>query len=226
VNHSNIEYVVARRQRTTVEIAVHPDGSVEVAAPLDLAEERIAQFIEKHSDWIRRKQTFFHDFDPRPSPRRYVAGETQLYLGRNYRLRLHKGVAEVSLSNGYLVVTSAEATPTEIARIVEAWRRRQARFLFSEILDQVWNAMPLGSRPRPRLCIKALRRRWGSLSENGMLTLNLSLIQAPRACIEYVVVHELCHIDHPGHGQDFYAALKDMLPDWKERKHRLERLLG
>lgn len=222
---AGIEYRISRRRRKTVEIAVFPDGRVEVSAPLDLAEERIAQLVERRSDWIKRKREFFGAFGPRRAPRSYVPGETQLFLGRQYRLKVREGKAEVSLSGEFIVVTSPERSPEAVARLIDAWSRKQARQVFSAILERAWESFEYSETERPRLCVKAMARRWGSLSEAGALTLNLALVQAPKACIEYVIFHELCHTRHPGHGPDFYAALEKAMPDWETRKRRLEKAL-
>jgi predicted metal-dependent hydrolase len=225
VKTAGIEYRISRRRRKTVEIAVLPDGRVEVAAPLDLPEERIERLVERRSGWIKRKRDFFVSFGPRRAPRSYVPGETQLFLGKQYRLKLQEGAAEVSLSGEFIVVASPDGSPEAIARLIEAWSRRQARLVFSALLEHAWKSFEFSETERPRLCVKSMARRWGSLSGGGALTLNLALVQAPKTCIEYVIFHELCHTRHPGHGPEFYAELKKAMPDWETRKKRLEKAL-
>jgi predicted metal-dependent hydrolase len=221
-----VEYSLARRKRKTVSIAVLPDGRVEVAAPLELSVDRIDGLVEKRSAWIRSKQAFFREFEPRRTSRRYIAGETHLLLGKGYRLQLTEGKAEVAIRGDHIVVSAQGASPSEVASRLDAWYRRQASRRFEEILDSAWRSFGYPDAGRPRICVRRLVRRWGSLSEKGTLTLNLSLIQAPKACIEYVIVHELCHIEHPGHGTAFTASLKKAMPDWEKRKTRLERFLS
>jgi predicted metal-dependent hydrolase len=75
-----------------------------------------------------------------------------------------------------------------------------------------------------RLQIRDMKTRWGSLSKGGILTLNIKLIAAPKECIEYVVVHELCHLKYPNHDKKFYRLLETRLPDWEKRKQKLENL--
>jgi hypothetical protein len=77
----------------------------------------------------------------------------------------------------------------------------------------------------PRLAIRKMERRWGSLSSKGLLSLNFSIIKAPEPCIEYVICHELCHAEFPNHNSEFYARLTRQMPDWESRKFRLEMLL-
>jgi hypothetical protein len=78
---------------------------------------------------------------------------------------------------------------------------------------------------RPRLIVRAMQSRWGSLSQGGTMTLNANLVRAPRACIEYVVVHELCHLKHRDHAASFFRLLGRVMPDWEKRKQRLETAL-
>jgi predicted metal-dependent hydrolase len=97
-----------------------------------------------------------------------------------------------------------------------------ARRLFERLIDQ-WHSHPRFQRyPRPPLKIRAMRSRWGSLSPRTGMCLNLLLIHAPLAAIEYVVVHELCHLRYRGHGKGFYGVLESVLPDWRARKKCLE----
>jgi predicted metal-dependent hydrolase len=222
----DIDFLLVRQDRKTLEIAVDPDGRVTVKAPLDTSSDSIERVVKKRRAWIRRQIDYFSDFEPKLQPRHFVAGEAQLFLGKRYRLRIVSGAPTVAIDGGYLVVASHEKSPARIARAIDVWQRKQARFVFAALLEKRWLALGFSEEKRPRLCIKAMTRRWGSLSAKGALTLNLALIQAPRSCIEYVICHELCHIEYASHGTGFYARLEGMLPDWKERKARLERMLS
>ena len=112
--------------------------------------------------------------------------------------------------------------PTAVRRALDTWYRARAATEFTALLDH-WHAHPRFARyPRPALNIRAMRTRWGSLGTRRGMTLNLALIQAPHACIEYVVVHELCHLRFHGHGRGFYGLLETVMPDWRARKTLLE----
>ena len=84
------------------------------------------------------------------------------------------------------------------------------------------NDFKLPGSTLPRLAIRRMKTRWGSMSPNGTLTLNSDLVRAPRECIEYVVTHELCHLKHRHHDAAFYGLLEQHMPDWEKRKHKLE----
>jgi predicted metal-dependent hydrolase len=79
---------------------------------------------------------------------------------------------------------------------------------------------------RPPLMVRRMEQRWGSCTPSGRALLNPHLILASTACIDYVVVHELCHLQHPHHGRDFYELLGRMMPNWKDRKAKLDQTQG
>ncbi|MDE2953075.1 MAG: M48 family metallopeptidase, partial [Gemmatimonadota bacterium] len=109
---------------------------------------------------------------------------------------------------------------------LEEWYRSKANIYFSRVFEECWHPFHKKRIDKPTLKIRNMKTRWGSLSRKGNLTLNLGLIKAPRECIEYVVIHELCHLFHPNHGAEFYNLLELMLPDWIKRKHKLEMALS
>lgn len=123
-----IDFFIVRRDRTTLEIAVEPDASVVVAAPQDAQLAAIEEKVRKRAAWIRRQQRYFIQFLPRTPDRQYVAGETHLYLGRQYRLKIVPHVqATVKLVRGFIVVQTHRPERTEFIReLVEGWYRQRA----------------------------------------------------------------------------------------------------
>ncbi len=221
-----IEFAVVRRERTTLEIGVEPDATVVVAAPRNASREAIAKKVRKRAAWVRRQQRFFSQYLPRTPKRRFVAGETHLYLGRQYRLKVvPHAEAAVKLTRGFIVVQSREPDRTEITReLVEGWYRDRARAEFVERLEVNLARFPEPEFFRPQgLIVQQLRQRWGSMSPTLRLLLNRRLIEAPVDAIDYVITHELCHIAEPHHGPAFFDLLARVLPDWPKRKNRLER---
>ncbi len=224
-----IEFALVRRERATLEIAVEPDASVVVAAPLDAPLSAIEEKVRKRAAWIRRQQQYFIQFLPRTPDRQYVAGETHLYLGRQYRLKVVPHVqATVKLVRGFILVQTHRPERSEVTReLVEAWYRERAHTKFAERLEANLLRFPVPDEFRPKgLIIRHLRQRWGSMSMASRLLLNLRLIQAPLDAIDYVITHELCHVAVPHHGPDFFEMLDRVLPDWRKRKHRLEQFMA
>lgn len=220
-----IDFTILRRDRRTLEIAVEPDASVVVTAPFDAPMAAIEEKVRKRAAWIRRQQRYFIQFLPRTPERRYVAGETHLYLGRQYRLKVVPHVqAGVKLVRGFILVQTHRPGRTEVTReFVEAWYRERAHAKFAERLEVNLHRFPTPDDFRPKgLIVRQLRQRWGSMSPTCRLLLNRRLIEAPLDAIDYVITHELCHMAVPHHGPEFYDLLDRVLPDWQRRKQRLE----
>ena len=220
-----IDFTVVRRHRKTLEIAVEPDTSVTVTAPLDASAEEIAEKVRKRAGWVRQQQRFFSQFLPRTPERRYLAGETHLYLGRQYRLKVvRSGRPGVRTVRGFIIVQTREPERPEVTRrIVEGWYHKQARVKFADRLEASLGRFPEPEAFRPRgVIVRRMKKRWGSLSPSRRLLLNRRLIGAPVDTIDYVITHELCHMAEPHHGAAFYRLLDRVMPDWEGRKGRLE----
>ena len=222
--HAYLVFELLRVPRKTLEIAVHPAGRVVVKAPVDVKIEDIEARVIRRARWIQKQQAYFQQFRPRTPPRQYIGGETHRYLGRQYRLKLvHGGRASVKLSRGYFWITCQDPrNREEVRRLLWQWLTTRAREKFAESFERCWPHFSRQGLPRPGLKIRRMKTRWGSLSESGALTLNVSLIQTSRECIDYVITHELCHLKHPDHSPSFYRLLEKVMPDWEKRKHKLE----
>ena len=224
-----ISFSVVRRERRTLEIAVEPDATVVVAAPVDAEVEAIDSKVRKRAAWIRRQQRYFMQFLPRTPERRYLAGETHLYLGRQHRLKIEQGEPEgVKITRGFITVTMrCPPQPGSVEALVEGWYRERAHLKFAERLEinLARFADPDAHRPTG-LIVRKIKQRWGSMSAAGRLLLNPRLMEAPTNAIDYVITHELCHVAEPNHGPRFFALLTQVMPDWPRRKQRLERIMA
>jgi len=219
-----ISYRVLHGARKTLGIEVYPDGSVMVKAPVGADSGEIHNRVFKRARWILRQQGYFSQFEPRTPARQFVGGETHLYLGRQYRLKISAGEREtVKLSRGhFLLEVKAPVDSDRVRLLMERWYAEKAAIRFSESFDRCWPGFVSYGSVKPRLQIRRMKKRWGSLSRSGLLTLNTNLIRAPQECIDYVITHELCHTLHHDHGAAFYELLGEVMPDWERRKHKLE----
>jgi predicted metal-dependent hydrolase len=220
-----IYFELKRRDRKTISITVRPDLSVVVAAPLESAIETVKERVAKRSGWIAKQQLWFAGFMPRTPERRYLGGETHLYLGKPYRLRIIEGeIRSVSLNHGFLeVAAKGKPSPKLIKGQLDAWYRERANKLFLSMTER--QAHERGISNTPKVFVKKMKTHWGSMSNSGNMTLNPNLIMAPKACIDYVICHELCHIRHPNHDKGFFELLSSLMPDWEKRKQVLEQAL-
>lgn len=220
-----IAYTATFSKRATLAISVLPDCSVELAAPMGTEQGELERRLRRRARWVCRQLDHFEQFRPHTPPRRYVGGETHLYLGRQYRLKLVTAdIERVRLASGYFVIELPDRhDTTRVRELLADWYREKAETRLRERFEQAWPQFERMGCKRPRLRIAPMQRRWGSHSATGTITLNPDLIRAPTACIDYVVIHELCHLVEPSHGVKFSKLLGTLLPDWEERKKRLEK---
>lgn len=222
------DYTAQYSDRTTMAITVFPDGGIRVIAPRATPQEEVEKRLRRRARWLIRQLLHFQQFRPRAPERRYVGGETHLYLGRQYRLKLRKGAdEEVKLKSAFLYVTAPDhRRPQTVKRLVQGWYRDKGRARITERFATISaRFVKMGCRP-PEPILRTMPRRWGSWSRSGRITINPDLIRAPTRCIDYVITHELVHLIHPHHGAAFYELLESLMPDWQRRKERLERILS
>jgi predicted metal-dependent hydrolase len=220
----SISYRVVPVDRKTLEIAVHPDKAVVIKAPLGTDFSEIHKRVLRRAGWIKRQLDYFRQFDPRMPPRHYVGGETHLYLGKRYRLKIAAAERdEVKLVSGYFLIgLESWRTVDRVKMLLDRWYAEKAAINFNERFERNWRHFDRVSANKPALRVRRMHKRWGSLSKNGLLTLNTDLVRAPKQCIDYVIVHELCHLKYHDHSSAFYHLLNRAMPDWEKRKAKLE----
>ena len=223
----SIPFAVEFRSHQRLSIHVYPDGRVEVIAPKGRKIEEIFQRVKKRAPWIAKQRAHFETFRPLPQKKRFVSGETHLYLGRQYRLKVRAEENEsVKLKGQFLMVSVAEQTNIQrVESLLDNWYRTHAEKIFQARLDWCLNnalSLQLGS---PRYSIRRMTRRWGSCTKAGNILLNLELVKTPLQCIEYVIMHELCHLLIHNHTPAYYRLLTRCMPDWSQRKARLDTII-
>lgn len=212
-----------RSQRRTLAISVLPDGGLELVAPEGASLAAIAARVQKRLSWIHRQRCQFKEWNASRPPLRYTSGATHRYLGRQYRLKVLRGErSEVALRGGYLHVVSSKPGEEGVRQALDEWYRRQARHQFERRLAAWEPWCRRHQLPQPKMRLRSMSKRWGSAARNGVIYLNPELVRAPSACIDYVIVHEICHLKHHHHGKAFYSELRSLCPDWAARKKRLE----
>jgi predicted metal-dependent hydrolase len=219
-----VQFNVLYSARKTLGIEVCPDSNVVVKAPLGTDPAEVQKRVFKRVRWILRQQHYFHQFDPRTPVRQFVGGETHLYLGRQFRLAISTGNKDsVKLTRGYFTVeVRSDVSSEKVKSLLNGWYAEKAAVKFEESFSHCWPYFDKPDLLKPRLKIRRMQKRWGSLSRGGTLTLNTDLVRAPKECIDYVITHELCHLQCNDHSSEFYRLLEKVMPDWEKRKHKLE----
>lgn len=233
-----IAYEVVRKVATAktkvgkVLIKVHPDQRVVATAPEDTNGDAIEQAVLKRAAWIWESIQAFASQQDTVLSKHYVSGETEFYLGRRYLLKIlteENKVARVKMSRGKLNVTlhathahlPQEQRAVHVRQLVNTWYQRRAKVIFHQRL----NAMLIKAtwvEGLPSFRVTPMKKQWGSCSAQGRLMLNPHLVKASKECIDYVILHELCHIAEHNHGEKFWRLLTQVMPNWKEVKARLD----
>lgn len=213
------------QERKSLGITVHPDRNVTVKAPMDSAIEKVIEKVRKRAPWILKQQSYFLSFEPLTPPRKYISGESHLYLGRQYRLKIYDAPEdEVKMKRGFLEVYTKDKSKAK--KLVQDWYKNRAEMKFPEIAEK-WIVRFKKYNVEPSsFVIKWMDKRWGSCTPKGKIILNVELMKAPKGCIEYVVVHELCHLIHHDHSAAFLELQTKEMRDWGKWKERLERVLA
>jgi predicted metal-dependent hydrolase len=203
---------------------VTPDSAVLVKAPEGTPISRIEEKLEKRARWILKQQTYFLRFHPRTPERLYRGGESHLYLGRQYRLRVTIAKKnEVRFTGREIMIFHKPGGTAKSVLMI--WYRHRAKAKFAEIAEPwIQRFEKYGVQP-DSLLIQKMPTRWGSCTANGKIILNPELIKAPKACIEYVIIHELCHLIHRHHTKAFFQFQSRLMPDWEKWKNKLETIL-
>ena len=219
-----IEYTLTYSPRSSLSISVLPDGGVSVVAPEQADPAEVDERVKRRARWILRQQRRYAEFRPRTPPRQFVGGETHRYLGRQYRLKIVPAEKDrVLIRSGRLVVETRFTDDREWTRVLlRRWMRQRGREILQERYEAASPTMvALGIKPPP-LMICPMKKRWGSHTPSGRVLLNDALVAARRDCIDYVIVHELCHVVEPNHSPRFFRLLRRFMPDWERRKALLE----
>lgn len=228
---TSINYtIIHRKRRRNLAIEVHPDMSVTVLSTPKASRDRIRKLVEKKAPWIMKKIVWFGQIRQYTSPKEYVTGETVLYMGRQYRLkvqntvdkpqvRLHEGYLEVALPNPPLHQTGEEFQQSVRIAMLD-WYRNHA---IQKIDEYVGRYATILGIPKPPFKVKQMTKRWGSCSQKNRLNFNVNIVLAPSSQIEYVVAHELCHFQHKNHSSRFWAHLRRVMPDYNLRREMLRK---
>ena len=216
-------YELYYTDRKTLGIKVYPDTSVKVFAPIDTDLPIIEQLLKAKRRWIEKQQRSFQSYLPATPARQYIGGESFLYLGKQYILKIEPSTAEeVKLYQGRLVVKTVNPEATHIKKLLQQWYIARATILFNKLFEEQFCLFKRFGLEKPILQIKKMEKRWGSCTPQQKIILNSELIKAPVVCINYVILHELCHLVHHNHSKSFYRLLENFMPDWQKYKELLE----
>jgi predicted metal-dependent hydrolase len=215
-------------RRKTVAISVGYDG-IRVLAPADLDDSRIVGIVRQKGPWVLRKQAGYRELGGAPLVREFVSGETYLYLGRQYRLRIlptPETVVSRITARGLALMApvpaelDASLRKVAIRSALRHWYRDRAKAHLPTRVAAMANLLGI---PTPSVRIVDQSKRWGSCDAKGHIRLNWRLIMAPTSLIDYVIAHEVCHVLEHNHSRRFWRSLETIMPDYESRVKKLDR---
>ena len=223
-----ITYQLERKAVKNLNLRVRKDGCVYVSAHADVPLEEIDEFVADKSEYVLTAVDRIREISRyKAQPKRYTSGESFSILGRSLRLQVLQEHKERVYSDGvYIYISVRDCDHFEQKqKLMLRYLDEQCREVFSEIFDEMFPVFEKYGVKKPILRMRKMETRWGScLPAKGIITINKRLIEASRDCIEYVVMHEFCHFIQPNHSEKFYVLLSMLMPDWKQRKDRLDKL--
>jgi predicted metal-dependent hydrolase len=219
-----IDFSWCHSRRRTLGITIHPNKSVSVRVPLRTPVKEIRAFVTRRAEWVLK---VWNKLDAKPSRQEqgYSCGAIFIYQGDEYRLEFETGKRRsLQLRGGFLVLTTPEMPAEEtVRRMVDIWYRKKALDLVKERSVECHRMLQGECIPLPPITIRPMKTRWGSHSyRTRRITLNLNLVKTPPACLDYVIIHELCHIKIRHHGPDFWRMVSHYVPAHMELRRQLK----
>jgi len=220
-----VEFKVIFSGRRTLGISVLPDSSVIVRVPYMTSPKTINRIVQQKADWIIKHRDSYRNKQQESPSKRYINGEIHLFRGIESVLKIENPLSKTICFNGGTIELNLPDMydSTAVKRLLYTGYKNEAQKLYPEILKKVLikyddqNFKPTG------LIIRTMKRRWGSCSNSGVITLSTELIKLSDIYIEYVILHELCHLKHHNHGVRYYKLLSELFPDWKTVRRELRK---
>jgi len=233
-NNITIEGIVCygSKRRKRISLCVTSKGVPELRLPLRISLETAKPFIQSKAAWLLRHMERIaaqqKDTNSLPLlPATFQTGEHHLFKGQAYPLDIHVqtgAIQGVCFENETLIVRSNAQNPARIHTLLKRFYQQEAKTYFNASLQKLMESIPwLTTETLPTIRLKSLRKRWGSCTSRGIITLNTHLIKVPSSCADFVLLHELAHIQELNHSQDFYTLLNSLMPDWRTQKAKLEK---
>lgn len=217
---ADVDYMLVRSPvRRTADIVIERDGVVTVRAPARLADDEVDRLVEGRLYWIYKNLAEWRDLNAARIPREWRNGEGFLYLGANYRLRLVSGQdVPLALKDGRFCLRRELVEQGDAAGAQAAFRDYYVERGRERLRRRVALFAPKVGVEAPVVVVSDLGFRWASCSADGRLSFHWKCMMATPRVIDYIAVHELCHIHRRDHDEVFWNEVDKVLPDYEERK--------
>lgn len=218
-----LEFKIEFRNRDTMSISVEPPNNILVVAPIGTSEEEIKNIVKSRGSWIVQKLFEFRNIEAKKVNREFVNGESFMYLGRNYSLQIHidetlQNSSKVKLFRGKFNVYVKEKNDELIKAAMEAWYREKTE---EQVKKRIKYYQKFFDKKPSNIKIKEQKKRWASCTAKNELLFNWRCAMAKATALDYIVVHELCHMYYMNHSQEFWDLVASVMSDYEIRKEWL-----
>ncbi len=223
ISSREVEVDIVRSSRRTVALYVKPGGTLLIRAPWYVPVNLLMQFVRQKTSWIERQLRRLKDVRPPGGSSLTEDGSVIPFMGSQVTVRVTTGGrnSAVLRENELCLTLAGDVSGERIIALTEAWYLREAKKYFTT-RTAVLAAMHSSLLPAPgTVNVRKMKRRWGTCHSSGAIWFNRELIKKEQELIDYVIIHELCHLVHPNHGKEYYALLGRIIPDFREIRLKL-----
>ncbi|EGT3601015.1 SprT family zinc-dependent metalloprotease [Clostridium perfringens] len=215
-----IEFRIEFRDRRTISISVEPPKNILVVAPMNASEDEIKDIVKSKGAWIVQKLFEFRHIEEKKVKREFVNGESFMYLGRNYSLQIHvdetlQNNSFVKLFRGKFHVYVKEKNDEIIKKAMEEWYREKTKEQVAKRIkyyQKFFNKKPIDIK------VKEQKKRWASCTSKNELLFNWRCVMAKSTVLDYIIVHEMCHMYYMNHSREFWQLVSSVMSDYEIRK--------
>lgn len=217
-----IQFEIKYKNRTSIGITIGSYGEIEVQAPKKTPDERVFQVLEDNWDLIQQKLKEIKNRINGPQNKLYKNGERFLYLGKTYPIKI---IQDINIEQDR-VMFEGEKLYVYVKQLnEEKYKQALKRFYYQQckvLVEKSISSYQSHFKTKPRsIRISDSKKTWGTCDSKLQLTFNWRLAMAPREVIDYVVVHEMCHMVHLNHDRSFWRLVGKIMPDYKEKENWL-----
>ncbi|PJI08020.1 MULTISPECIES: M48 family metallopeptidase [Clostridium] len=227
--NQKIEFSLVRKERKSIKISVNKNFGIEVTAPQNVSDEYVKEVVYKKMKWILKQMKRIENIIDVNEEIKYSDGDTFYIFGTPYKLIVKKGIKNkmrIFGNNIYMYVKEKDNFKYKKS-YAEKWYKKVASIELKFLYDQVYKLFSGMYDEKPQLSIRKMKSKWGSYSPSqNKIVLNTQLIKTPKVCIEYVIVHELCHVKYRNHRKEFYNYVSNFIPDWEARRDELDKYVN
>ncbi|MGD0343275.1 MAG: SprT family zinc-dependent metalloprotease [Bacteroidales bacterium] len=222
-----IEYKIVYSRRRSLGISIGPDSGVIVRAPYRTSIKKIENLVLSKSSWIRKHLENYKSSVRINNNVVYNDGAITLFQGKELHIKIiESNRYSIKLNGNFIEIGLKNISDKElVGPMLEKWYRVVAEGIIRRKFEEVLIRFKDYNFKPSELAVRALKRRWGSCNSKGKITISSELIKLDEVYLEYVILHELCHLKHHNHGKKFYGLLSEVFPDWKQRRSELKKFI-